>query len=103
MTRDERLYKIAAAAIDFMSPQEAGRDIAAIINYLLKRMPIETLHESKIKVLRKINELSSADMASKKMPATASFGQAISFVKNMLSGRPGDFIESTLKYVKEYL
>jgi hypothetical protein len=92
----ERMHKVAAAMED---PSLAGRGLAAIITFLLRRIePTKRVH-ALWNLKRKIYMMDEFEMASKRTPATASLGQSITFIKTLLNGRPPYYIRSVLNNI----
>src|SRR6266581_6257445 len=92
-----RMFKLAAATIDLGEPIQAGKGIAEIIKFLLKRIDPKTRPHSQYKLKEKLWHLNEYQMSNKKSPASASLGLSISFVKNILNGNPPLYIRSILK------
>lgn len=92
-----RMYKIAQLTID--SPQTAGKSIAAIIRFLLRKIEFAKRFYSVQNLKEKIIHLDEYEMANKRSPATASLGQAITFIKTILNGKPPFYIRSVLNEV----
>jgi hypothetical protein len=94
-----RMYKLAAATIDLGDPVQAGKGIAEIIKFLLKRIDPKTRPTAQYKLKQKIWYLNEFQISSKKSPASASLGQSISFVKNILNGHNSAYIRAILKEI----
>jgi len=94
----DRIFKLAAT-IDMGEPVEAGKGIAEIIKFLLKRIDSKNREKSLYKLKKKIWNLNEWEMSSKKMPASSSLGISISFIKNILNGHPAPYIRSILSEI----
>lgn len=94
-----RMYKLAASTIDLGDPVQAGKGIAEIIKFLLKRIDPHSRPMSQEKLRAKIWNLNEYQMSAKKSPASASLGQSISFVKNVLNGHNADYIRAILREI----
>lgn len=94
-----RMYKLAIDAADIGDPVTAGQGIASIIKFLLKRIDPMSRQQSTNKLRDRIWHLNELEMASKKSPVSASIGQSVSFVKNVLNGRDSKYIRETLKHI----
>lgn len=92
-----RMYKLAEATIDLGNPIQAGKGIAEIIKFLLKRIDVQNRPKSQYRLKEKIWNLNEFQMSAKKSPASASLGQSISFVKNILNGHSASYIREILK------
>lgn len=100
---DESLYKEAKSIIDVGAPESAGKGIAAIVAFLMQRISPEKRSESISNLKLKIMKLNTNEMASKEMPGTAAYGQAITFIKTVLNGHPANYISEVLKYINKNL
>lgn len=96
---DDRILKLAAATIDLGDPVQAGKGIAEIVKFLLKKIDLKNRPNSQYKLRQKIWNLNEYEMSSKKSPASASLGQSISFIKNILNGHNASYIRSILKEI----
>lgn len=93
------MIKLADGVADIGNPDSAGKVIASIINFLLKKINPASRPESIRKLRDKIWNLNELEMATKKSPSSASIGNSISFVKNTLNGRDPKFIRETLRHI----
>lgn len=94
-----RMIKLANKMADIGDPVTAGQGIASIIKFLLKKIDPITRQQSTNKLRDRIWHLNELEMASKKSPVSASIGQSLSFVKNVLNGRDPKYIRETLRYI----
>ena len=94
-----RMYKMAAAVIEMGSPEEAGRGIADIVKFLLKRINQESRAEAVRKLRLKIWNLNENEISSKKTPSSASLGQSITFIKTILNGHQPNYIRDVLSNI----
>jgi predicted transcriptional regulator len=94
-----RMVKLANTMADIGDPVTAGQGIASIIKFLLKRIDPMTRQQSTNKLRDRIWHLNELEMSSKKSPVSASIGQSISFIKNILNGRDSKYIRETLKHI----
>jgi hypothetical protein len=94
-----RMFKLAAATIDLGDPALAGKGIAEIIKFLLRKIDVKTRPAAQYKLREKIWRLNEYQMSAKKSPASASLGQSISFVKNVLNGHNHQYIREILKEI----
>ena len=84
-------------AIEMGNPEEAGRFLAGLIQFLVKRISPERRQKSIDGLKRKIYYINEFDIASKRVPASSSMGQAITLVKNlMLEHSPKIILEKQL-------
>lgn len=99
----KRLEKFAAATIEMGDPKRAGKSIAEIIKFLTSRIDPAHRYNSLSKLRNKIIHLDEHDIAAKETPPTASLGQSISFVKNILIGHDPAYIREILAHIYYYL
>lgn len=93
----------AASAIEMGDPVYAGKYIAEIIKFLLRRISPERRQKSLSGLRRKIYMLNEVDIAQKKMPASAALGQAISLTKNLLMMHSPDYVRTVLNSIVRHL
>ncbi len=98
-----RMFKLANVMTDIGDPDTAGKGIASIVKFLLKKIKPENRQVITNKMRDRIWNLNELDMASKKSPVSASIGNSISMVKNILNGRDPKYIRETLRYIVGYL
>ena len=91
-----RMYKIAMSTIDMENHINAGKGISNIVKFLISRADPSKRNEYLYKVRQKVQQLNAAEMASKDMPQSASIGQAITFIKTVLNGKPAHFVKLVL-------
>lgn len=99
----QRMYKLAEATIEMSDPTHAGKGIADIVHFLIKRISISKRPNSLNKLKYKIWNLNEWDLSSKKSPSTASLGQAITFIKTILMGHSPIYIRSVLREIVKNL
>lgn len=99
MNRRERMYKIAASTIDLGNPENAGKGIADIVKFLLKRIDVGNRQKSIFNLRNKIWNLDEYEISSKKTPASASLGQSLTFIKTLLNGHSAGYIRSVLSAI----
>lgn len=95
--QEKRLVKIAQTVMELGSPAIAGKAIANVIKFLVRKMPDSTRNSSLSSIKQRVSNLNEREIAGKKTPASASIGQSIAFIKNMLGGHPPEYIRSILK------
>jgi len=94
--RKEKLFKLAVRSIDMGRPEKAGKGIADIVLFLLRRIDPAKRPRAVAKLKYKILNLDEKEIASKKTPEHASMGQAITFIKTILIGHSPQYIRSIL-------
>lgn len=102
-TIQNRMFKLAAATIEMGDPIHAGKGIAEIVKFLIKRIDPQNRPKALEKLKVKIWNLNEWQLSSKKMPASASLGQSISFVKNLLNGHNTKYIRDILREIVKNL
>jgi hypothetical protein len=98
-----RLIKLGQASMDLGDPSTAGRDIAIIIKFLLRKIPFEQRPMRMMSLKQKILALRENEMSLKKSPSTAAMGQSITLVKILLNGKDPNYIRRTLEHIVENL
>lgn len=97
------LAKFAANTIEMGDPSIAGKGIAEIVKFIMRRIPYDQRISRLIRLKDKINNLNEMEMSTKNMPATSAIGQSISFVKTVLTGHNPNYIRSVLSNVIKHL
>ncbi len=95
------LSKSAQAANS--NAEMVGKYLANIIKFTLSRISPERRPKSIQSLKNKIYQLNESALAGKKLPASASMGQAITFVKHVLFNRDAQYIRNVLNYIVSYL
>lgn len=93
----------AASAIEMGDPVYAGKYIAEIIKFLLRRISPARRAKSLNSVKNKIYMLNEMDIAQKKMPASSALGQAISLTKNLLMMHSPDYVRAVINSIVSHL
>ena|SRR3990167_5266349 len=96
---DERIYKLATSILELGDPKTAGKTIADIVRFLLKRISNENRAKALINLRNKIWKLNAYEISSKKNPATASLGQSITFIKTILIGHDPIYVRSVINNI----
>lgn len=95
---DDNIEKVASA-IEMGDPVYAGKYIAEIIKFLLRRISPARRAKSISGLRRKIHMLNEVDIAQKKMPASSALGQAISLTKNLLMMHSPDYVRAVINSI----
>lgn len=90
------LIKKASGIIQMGDAEVAGKRLADIIKFMLKRIKPESRHKVYNSMKEKILKLSPDEISSKKTPATSAMGQAITFLKTVLIGNESSYIREIL-------
>ena len=105
--KEAKIYKVmkkhAESVVEMGNPMVAGKTIANMIKYLVTKIPQkhqdDTLKDIKSRLLNvNVNEL-----ANKRIPPSASIGQSIAFIKNMLGGRSSEYISKVIQNTVQHL
>ncbi len=94
----DNLAKVASA-IEMGDPTYAGKYIAEIIQFLMRKISPARRPKSINSLKRKIHMLNENELASKKMPASSAIGQAISLTKNILMMHSPSYIRTVLNSI----
>ncbi len=92
-----------AALTELGSPETVGNYLANIIKFILSRISPNKRQSSINKVRQKIYNLNERELASKKMPASSSLGQSITFVKTVLFNNNPAYIREVLNSTVKFL
>ncbi len=94
-TYDEMLIR-TASVLEMGDPKYAGKYLAELIKFLMRRISEGKRQHSIDNLKKKIYYLNEFDIASKRAPASSALGQAITLIKHIL-------IEHNPKYIREVL
>lgn len=94
----DNLAKVASA-IEMGNATYAGKYIAEIIKFLMRKISIQRRPKSINSLKRKIFMLNENELAGKKMPASSAIGQAISLTKNILMMHSPQYIRSVINSI----
>jgi len=92
---DKEIIKNAAIA-ELGTPELVGAYLSGIIKFILKRISVENRDKSINNLKNKFQDLDVFTIANKKMPASSSLGQSITFVKHVLFGHDARYIKLVL-------
>jgi hypothetical protein len=93
-----RLIKLGQAML-MDNTEDAGKGLAVIIRFLLKRIEFTKRPYVIYNLKQKIYNLNEYEMSGKKSPSTASIGQSITFIKTILNGKPPYYIRAVINEV----
>lgn len=82
-----------ASITELGAPDITGKNLAEVVNFILKRISAENRSKSKNSLREKIMALNVHEIANKKMPASSSIGHSISFIKQVLFGHDARYIK----------
>jgi len=88
-----------ASAIEMGDPTYAGKYIAEIIQFLMRKISPPRRPKSINSLKRKIYMLNENELSGKKMPASSALGQAISLTKNILMMHSPSYIRTVLNSI----
>lgn len=95
LNRTQRILALGSA-LELGDPDIAGKSLADIVLFLLKRIPAHQRPNAIRKMLIKFRTMNSEEIASKDMRPFSSMGQSISFIKNVLSGHDPLYVRRVL-------
>jgi len=95
MNRTQRILALGSA-LELGDPDIAGKSLADIVLFLLRRIPVHQRPNAIRKMLIKFRIMNSEEIASKDMRPFSSMGQSISFIKNVLSGHDPLYVRRVL-------
>ena len=97
---NSKFVKLAAAAAPQLGdPRIVGKYLSNIIIFTLNKISPDRRPKSINNVKNKIHRLNEMEISQKKMPASASIGQSITFVKHVLFGQNPQYIRQVLNYI----
>lgn len=92
-----------AAAIDLGAPEEAGRYLAELIRFMMKRISPERRQKSIYSMKKKVYYINEYQISAKKTPPSASMGGALTILKTLLLEHNPLYIRQILNAVVKYL
>lgn len=95
MNRIERILAFGSS-IELGDPDIAGKSLADIVLFLLRRIPPHQRPKAIRSMVIKFNTLSSEEISNKNMKPFSSMGQSISFIKNVLAGHDALYVRKVL-------
>jgi hypothetical protein len=93
----ERMIKMAQTVVEMGDPSLSGKSIANVIKFLVRKMPLASQTTSLQTLRSRVMSLNEYEISTKKTPPSASYGQAIAFIKNMLGGHNPEYIRRVLQ------
>lgn len=93
--------KLEKTAVD--NAQLVGQYLANIIKFTVSRISTERRPKSIETLKGKLYRLNESELANKKLPASSSMGQAITFVKHVLFNHDPQYIRQVINYIVAYL
>lgn len=92
-----------ASITELGSPVTVGNYLANIVKFILTKISPAKRQSSINKVKQKIYNLNENELATKKMPASSSLGQSITFVKTVLFNQNPKYIRDVLNNIVKFL
>lgn len=92
-----------AALSELGDPEIVGQYLSDIIRFTIKRIKPESRPKAILKLRSKIYNLNEYELANKKLPASASMGQAITFVKHVLFNHDVTYVRKVLNSITKNL
>lgn len=100
---DEHAMKKLAAAIDMGDANYAGKYLADLVKFLVKRISPERRPKSVESLRKKIYYLNEYQIAGKKTPPSSAMGHAISTIKTVLLEHSPQYIRTVLNSIARNL
>lgn len=97
------LIEKAASAIDLGDPEGAGKYLANLIKFLIRRISPERRPKALDSLKRKIYYINEFDIAGKKTPPSSSMGQSITLLKTILLEHSPEYIRKVLNSIVKSL
>ena len=88
-----------AASVELGDSKLVGEYLANIVKFILKRISPQNRLKALDKVKQKIYLLNENEISLKKMPASSSMGQSITFVKTVLFNQDPKYIRSVINHL----
>lgn len=88
-----------AAITELGNPQDVGKYLSNIIKFTLTRISPKNRQKAINRLKYKIYYLNESEIANKKMPASSSMGQSITFVKHVLFNHNSKYIREVLNNI----
>lgn len=95
--------KTTASSIDLGDPQYAGEYLAKLIKFLLRRISPAKMKPAIETMKKKVYYINEYDIAAKKIPASAAYGQAITLLKHLLIEHNPQYIRTVLNNIIRFL
>jgi hypothetical protein len=99
---NQKLVKKAAQA-DLGNPINVGNYLANIVKFLLRRISVAKRIPATNRLKNKFLALNENELSQKKMPASSSLGQSITFVKTVLFNHDPKYIREVLNNLVKFL
>jgi hypothetical protein len=99
----DKNIKKTASVLDLGDPDIAGKSLADIVMFLLKKIPEDGRKKAISSMIGKIRGMNSQEIANKDMGDYSSMGQSITFIKNVLAGHKESYIRRVLDSITRNL
>lgn len=97
--KENKSFVKNASSENMGDPILVGKYLSNIIRFTMNRISPEKRSKSIAKLRAKIHDLNASELANKKMPNSASMGQAITFVKNILFNQDPSYIRKVINTI----
>lgn len=97
------MSKVATQYLNNADPKLIGKYLSDIVKFLMNRISQKNRQKSINKLKYKFYTMDVNELANKKLPASSSMGQAITFVKNVLFNNNPHFITKVLNSLVSFL
>ena len=99
---DKDMIKNAAVS-ELGEAAVVGKYIANIVSFILNRIPIEKRPQAIYNLRNKIYSINETDLSNKNMPAMASIGQCLTFIKHILFNQNPIYIREVINNIVKSL
>lgn len=100
---DIKAFRKVGTALDLGDPKHAGKYLADLLRFLLRRIRPEKRAKAVETLRKKVYFINEFDIASKKTPPSAAFGQSILLLKHILIEHSPQYIRGVLNNVVKFL
>jgi len=91
----DRMIKLAGA-IDLGNPDMAGKSLADIVLFLMRRIPEGSRAKAISSMIAKVRDINAQEVSGKQMGDYSSMGQSLTFIKNVLAGHKEGYVRRVL-------
>lgn len=101
--KDKYTFKKISSAIDLGNPEYAGKYLADVLKFVMRRISPEKRIKSLENLRKKVYYLNEYQMAAKKVPPSSAIGQSITLLKHILLEHDPKYIRNVLNSVVKHI
>jgi transcription termination factor NusB len=101
--KDKYTLNKIASAIDLGNPEYAGKYLADVLKFVMRRISPERRPKSLENLRKKVYYLNEYEMAGKKVPPSSAIGQSITLLKHILLEHDPKYIRNVLNSVVKHI